>query len=46
MVCKGCGHVYLIKNGIPNMVSIIVLCISDGEELTYVAKLLAEHEIG
>lgn len=20
MVCQGCGHVYLVKNGIPNMV--------------------------
>ena len=34
MVCQGCEHVYLIKNGIPNMVSIIVICISEGEGLT------------
>lgn len=22
MTCRGCGHIYLIQNGIPNMVSV------------------------
>jgi uncharacterized protein YbaR (Trm112 family) len=27
MTCRGCGHVYKIANGIPNMVSLFTLLV-------------------
>ena len=41
MTCRGCGHVYKIANGIPNMVSDST-CLN---EALLTEQLLAEHEV-
>ncbi|KAK4687394.1 multifunctional methyltransferase subunit TRM112, partial [Tremellales sp. Uapishka_1] len=49
MNCRGCGHVYPISNGIPNMVRVAsssLLLRKACGGLMRVAQLLAEHEVG
>ena len=47
MTCRGCGHVYPISNGIPNMVSSeLVRTFVRSLLRSLQPKLLAEHEIG
>lgn len=48
MVCRGCGHVYQISSGIPNMVCYITLPKWRLFPLinNVFPQLLAEHEVG
>ena len=45
MTCRGCGHVYRIANGIPNMVSSSYTRGPHVYDTADPAQLLAEHEV-
>lgn len=48
MTCRGCGHIYPISNGIPNMVSLLppIFVISRDRTKAHAVQILAEHEVG
>jgi hypothetical protein len=46
MTCRGCGHIYPISNGIPNMVSQVPADSHVGMPADVLLQLLAEHEVG